>query len=339
MLAFRSLELSDQEMVNRYMSRFGGCSCQHSFCALYTLSDKYGSRICEQDGFLYTLREGQCREGERVYLPPMGEGDLKAAYEVILTDAEEHGCRPVFRTITRDQLEFLEKEFPGKFKHAEIRDYSEYIYSTEVLCNMPGGKYADKRNKIKRLLKTYGERLEVRLLSLEDVPAIWEFELSWLAENAETHDAEALELEKSVIRKQLDHFDELGLKGIGAFLDGEMVGFYYGVALNKLCFDGLIEKARRDVPNLYRLLNWKVSCLCAAPYHYFTWEEDVGVPGLRYTKMEYGPAILLRKYLVTTAEASESAGECAPICSDCEPYPGEELIPDVFPEHIINRQR
>ena len=307
--SFSPVMPGDKPLVDRYMRRYGEGSCQHSFAALYTLSEKYGSMICERDGFLFTLRQGLCSEGRRVYLAPMGAGDRKSAYAAILSDAAAHGCRAVFDTVTGEQANFLRRNFPGRFRFTELRDYAEYIYLTDTLAKMKGGKFADKRNKINKLLRTYGDRIEVRPLSAESSPAILSFEEKWLADNAAGHDRAALELELREIQKQLVAFDLLDLRGISVYCDGEMLAFAYGVALNESCFDGLIAKASYGVPNLYKLLYWKMSCLSAAPFPYFNWEEDVGVAGLRQTKSEYGPALLMRKYLAEEADAACETAE------------------------------
>jgi len=332
MLNFRSVEFSDQALVNSYMSRYGGSSCQHSFVSLFTLSEKYGSKICEQDGFLYVLREKLCSPGKRVYLAPMGGGDLKAAYSTLLDDAAAHQCRAVFETVTYEQLTFLREHFPGRFCYTELRDYAEYIFSTKSLCAMAGRRFANKRNEIRSILRTYGDRLEYRLLTSADTDAVLSFSQKWLERNGSVHDAAALTLERKIMQKQLDHFDALSLQGMAIYLDGEMIAFAYGFPLNDQCFDGLVEKASYDIPNLYKLLNWKMSCLCAAPYPYYNWEEDVGFPGLRFAKMEYFPVLLLRKYVVSERSESASAPESdeIPVLSAVPPHPDEELLPRSF---------
>lgn len=332
-LLFSSVTLADKPVVDRYMQRYGKNSCQHSFVNLFTLSEKYGSKICVKDDFLYTLREGLCTEGKRVYLAPMGGGDLKAAYAALLADAAAYGCKAVFQTVTGEQVDFLRKNFPGRFQYTELRDYAEYVYSSDRLIRMEGGIFADKRNKINKLLRMYGERLEIRELSQDNTEDVWKFEQNWIIKNVSTHDEKALKQEARSIRIQLDHYDALDLRGIGVYIDQQMVGFCYGVPLNAVCFDGLIQKATRDVDHLFKLLSWKISSMCAAPFPYFNWEEDVGVSGLRNCKMTYRPVALIRKFLVEEQEtgAAPEETENIPIYSSIELYPGEELIPNRIP--------
>ena len=72
-LLFKETSLEDRSVIEKYMYRWGEGSCQHSFPAMYLLSHKYGDSFCERDGYLYVLRSKLCRDGERVYLFPMGD--------------------------------------------------------------------------------------------------------------------------------------------------------------------------------------------------------------------------------------------------------------------------
>ena len=82
---FKKVTIDDYDRVWKYCSLYGENSCQHSFINMFTLYEKYGSKICEENGFLYVLRERMCDENTRVYLFPMGKGDKKRAVEKIIS--------------------------------------------------------------------------------------------------------------------------------------------------------------------------------------------------------------------------------------------------------------
>ena len=332
-LSFSPVTLADKPLVDRYMMRYGEGSCQHSFTALFTLSEKYGSMICERDGFLFTLRQGLCTRGKRVYLAPMGEGDRKGAYAAILADAASYGCRAVFNTLTGEQVAFLQRAFPLRFRYTEHRDYAEYISLSDDLIHMPGGSFRNKRNMYRKLLRDYGDALECRLITPDMTPDILRFEEQWLADNVADHDSSALELEKRALEKQLKYFEALGLSGVCIYLCGAVVAFTYGVALNDRCYDEIVGKASRRIPNLYTLLYRKSVELCAAPYPFFNWEEDVGVEGLRNMKMIYHPAVLMRKYLAEESDEPCPEPETIPIISAIPFDEREALLPGSLAEY------
>lgn len=297
-LNFHPVALDDYNVVWKYMSKHGEGSCQHSFVTLFSLYEKYGDAICEQDGFLYVLREHLCRDGVRVYLAPMGDGDRKEAFEKILEDAHSHQAVAEFQTLTETACRFLEEQFPGKFRITECRDYAEYIYSTEQMATFAGKKLRKKRQEINRFYREYGDRVSVTRIRKEDFPEILEFEKKWLWQNREDHDRCALEREARAIDLQLENYDALHLSGIVVRIDNTVHGYGYGTPLSDTYYDALIEKGDRDVPDIYRVLRQESVKQCALSHTYVNLEEDVGIEGLRALKLSYQPEILLKKYIV-----------------------------------------
>lgn len=297
-LNFHPVTLEDYDVVWKYMSKHGEGSCQHSFVTMFSLYEKYGDAICEQDGFLYVLREHLCHDDVRVYLAPMGDGDRKAAFEKILEDAHSHHAVAEFQTLTETASRFLEEHFPGKFKMTESRDYAEYIYSTEKIATFSGAKLRNKRTEINRFYREYGDRVSVTGIRKEDFPEILDFEKKWLWQNREDHDSCALEREARAINLQLENYDALHLSGIVVRIDGIVHGYGYGTPLSDSYYDALIEKGDREIPNIYRVLFQESVKQCALSHTYVNREEDVGVMGLREVKLSYQPEILLKKYIV-----------------------------------------
>lgn len=296
-LKFKPVSLEAQGVIRYYMEMYGENSCQHSFVSMYSLYEKYGDAVWEQDGFLYTLREHLCREHVRVYLAPMGAGDKRKAFQNILDDAHRHNAVAEFQTLTDTAKRFLETEFPGQFEFQNLRDYAEYLYTAKKLAMLSGNKLSGKRYDANVFRRVYGSRMNVGVIQENDFDEILSFEKKWLLQCQESHDTDALMREFRVIQKQLDHYRELNLSGIVLRIDGTVCGFGYGVPISASCYDALIEKGDRKIPNIYRILNQEAVRQCAMDYIYVNREEDVGVPGLRVSKLAYQPDILMNKYL------------------------------------------
>lgn len=304
---FRPVSLHDQAMIRRYMERYGENSCQHSFASMYSLYEKYGDAVCEEDGFLYTLREHLCRNQVRVYLAPMGEGDKKAAFQRILDDAHSHNAIVEFQTLTETAKHTLETAFPGQFQITELRDYAEYLYTAQKLATLSGNKLSGKRYDANVFRRVYGSRTSLEKIQKHDFDEILTFEKKWLLQCREDHDSSALTREFRAIQKQLDHYEELGLSGIVLRIDGNVRGYGYGVPISENCYDALIEKGDRSIPNIYRILNQEAVRQCAMEYQYVNREEDVGVPGLRASKLSYHPDMLMKKYLAIEKQNTKEA--------------------------------
>lgn len=296
---FRDVKIDDYDLVWKYCAPYGENSCQHSFVNMITLDEKYGTKICEENGFLYVLRENLGDENTRVYLFPFGSGDKRKTVENIFEDARSHNAAVRFQTITEEKCSFLENEFPNMFDMEEVRDYAEYLHLSDNLANLPGKAFASKRYDANLFRRTYEGRMSETLITKEHTDVILDFERKWLDESREFHDETALELEYREIEKQLKYFDELRISGLIIRIDGEIQGFVYGVPISDSCFDVLIEKGNRKFNDIYRILHQDIVRLCASDYKYINREEDVGVEGLRKAKMSYRPDILLMKYIAS----------------------------------------
>lgn len=298
-LKFEALTLDCKPMVDGYFYRWGEGSCQHSFVNLFCMQEKYGDLICERDGFLFVLRQGKCTDEECVCLLPMGERkELRRAVERLLEYAHAQNRRLRLETVTRSGRDLLLSLFPDVFTAEESRDYAEYIYSREKLALLPGHELACKRHDVNTFFRDYGDRAVIAPLREEEIGEILAFQKRWLEEKERGVEDVQLECENAAIRRGLAHFEELNLRGVTVRVGGELMGYAYGAPLNDDCFDVIIEKGDRSIPDVYRVLNRELVRLCCGEYDFINREEDVGVPGLRRAKLSYRPDKLLEKFIV-----------------------------------------
>lgn len=298
-LDFQPVTFADYDRIFPYTAAYGEGSCQHSPVSMISQAEKYGDSVCVRDGFLYTLRSRLCDEAYRVYLAPLGEGNLDAAFGVVLSDAEAQGKKAKFLSLTARAAAALERAFPGRFDCAEDRDLAEYMYPARVMAAFSGHALMKRRREVHAFWRAYGERAAVTRIGPEDINGLLAFEEKWLAQNKETHDTHALEREARMIALQMTHFDRLHLSGVVTRIDGEIVGFGYGTRLSDQFYDAIVEKGDRQIPNIYKVLRQESVRQCAMDCVYVNMEEDVGVPGLRALKYAYQPAYLLRKFIAT----------------------------------------
>ena len=307
MLKFTAIEMKDKNKMERYFYQYGEGSCQHSFAASYCLFSKYGDMICEKNNVLYILRSHRCTEKERIYLFPMMDTTcdrkVKEAIEEILDDAHSHGAAVRFETLTAKAKDRLQELFPGRFSAESVRDYAEYIYTYDKLVNLSGGEMAGKRRYFNKFMREYGARTIIEVIRPEHVPEILEFHKYWL----ETKKCRNLQLEQEneAMHLAFAHYAELGLSGMVIYIDKKLCGYIYGAPLSDTCFDALVGKGDRNVPNIYRVLYREFARLCCQGYEYVNWEEDLGDEGLRNAKMMYKPDILLEKFVVRELEYYE----------------------------------
>ena len=296
-LEFEALSFSQKDAIDALTASYGEGSCQHSFVTMYTLREKYGDMTCIRDGVLYVRREKFCTGDLSVCLIPLGAAELFQSVGLLLEDAHRRGTRLRFFTVTEAAARALETAFPGKFSYEENRDYAEYIYDAQLLGEMAGPALAKKRSNLRRFYKSCPGELETKALTPALFPEVYAFLEEWMAQNVEDHDAEALRRERKSIEMQLSHFESFRLRGVAVCIDGALRGFAYGTPLSEQVFDGLVMKGDRRIRQLGVLLYREMARCCGC--RYLNAEEDLGVPGLRESKLSYHPERLLKKYIVT----------------------------------------
>ena len=292
---FKPVELNDLDDIYKYTSKYGEGSCQHSPVSMYSASEKYGDEFCILDDTLFVLRKNLCDETYRVYLAPLGNGDIKEGFEKILSDAAQYGKKVKFLTLTDKYANELSETFPSEFEIVKDRDLSEYMYETVKMSTYSGRSLKKRRSEVNSFWTRYGQRAEVRLIEEKDHKDIIDFERKWVEINRDTHDVDALEREERMIKMQLSVFDKLGLSGIVLRIDGAVCGFGYGSRLSDDFYDAIIEKGDKNVPYIYKVLRMESVKQCAMECKYVNMEEDVGIEGLRALKYSYRPAYLLDK--------------------------------------------
>ena len=303
-LNFEPVQLNDYDRIHPYTSAFGEGSCQHSPVSMWSLSEKYGDAVCIRDGFLYTLRTHLEDQDFRVYLAPLGSGDLPGAFRHILEDARAYGKRAKFLTLTETAANLLRSAFPGRFEITGDRDLAEYMCPVETIASFPGGAMERKRTEVHAFRRAWGSRAAVTPIRPEDIAEILAFEQIWVAQNEETHDRDALRREARMIERQLRNFTALHLTGIVLRLDGTVHGFAYGTPLSSRFYDAIVEKGDKRIPHIYRVLRMESGRQSAKGCEYFNLEEDLGIPGLRAMKIAYQPEYLLKKFIAEERKAT-----------------------------------
>ena len=95
------------------------------------------------------------------------------------------------------------------------------------------------------------------------------------------------------------HWQQLDAIGGSIFVDGRMVAFTYGAPVTHDTFDVCVEKANRRIDGAFNIINQQFADHLPEQYVYLNREEDMGLEGLRKSKLSYHPHILLSYNNVT----------------------------------------
>ena len=273
--------------------------CESSFGVIYLWKDVYSTEFTRSGNFL-VLRYRDPDNDFTGYAFPFGDPDDDAALKALLLELKNEAdasCFPLcIGPMVKEDMERLERIFPGKFEFTPFRDQADYIYSRDKLADLPGRKLHGKRNHISNFKKDGDWSYEA--VTNENIGECLEIDKSWLEAKNSNGSAvnEAVIEEQSAVHYALKNMKELGLTGGLLRKSGRAVAFAIGEPLTDEVYCVHIEKALSSVDGAYPVINQEFVRNACAGYKYINREDDNGDEGLRRAKLSYYPEIILDKY-------------------------------------------
>lgn len=292
MIDFQHMTPADRAGYEKVLFSCGERGCEYSFANHYLWGHQHMAEVAGCIVFFSHFY------GKSLYPCPIGAGDKKAAVEAILQDARDRGLPCRITGITEPDREVLEALFPGKFHFRPDRNSYDYVYDIHALADLRGKKMQKKRNHLNRFR---AEHPDYRALPLTEelLPLARTFAENWYAHRTEQDPEQDFLLEQLALYKAFGQFKELGMEGIILMEGGDVLGFSMGSRLSPDTFDIHFEKAREDVPGAYNAVNCEFARqlrLSHPELAFLNREDDMGLEGLRYAKMEYKPHHMVEKY-------------------------------------------
>lgn len=290
MLEFKTLELSDRDVLKPYLYNQDYNICECSFLNLYMWRTQYNVKYAITNGCLVIMYE------DLNFAPPCGSGDTFKALDEIKEYADFNKMPLQFVTVTDNALELLNSWSGNKFTYECERDYSDYLYTSESLITLKGKKLHNKRNHINKFKSKYEYSFEE--LNDDNLQEVINMHRKWCELNDYVEDEELLS-ESGSVRDVLVNYKELKVDCGILRVNGEVAAFAIGESINKDSYDVTIEKAFYDIDGAYTMINQQFAEHFCSEYKYINREDDVGIEGLRKAKLSYKPAIILDKGLAT----------------------------------------
>lgn len=284
MLSFKKAEIEDKNEIERLLLCSGCPSLEYNFTTIFLWQEQYESEFAIEDDVLY-LRSGK---KDMSYLFPCGTGDIDAALEKIVSD------RSKFHSLSKEQAEYIEKKYPGKFTFEEKRDTEDYVYLAESLATLKGKKLSSKRNHINKFISENPDWSYEKIDST-NLEEVCKMHQKW-CHLSDVEGRPGLLEETLAVKKALSNYDKLGLSGGLIRVNGEVVAFSMGDRLNEKTFLVHIEKALSSFSGAYQIINREFVKNECVGYEFINREDDTGDEGLRKAKLSYRPVKLAIKY-------------------------------------------
>ncbi len=286
---FKKLELSDKIDVETFTSKFPHYS-DFNFLSMWCwdIHSKVGISILNNN---LVVSFSDYVTGES-HLSFMGDNDvLKTADELIKFSVGNY---------KNSFLKFIPEELTLNFKGSkfitkEDRDAFDYIYLVEDLANMHNWSQNTSGKRIRQFIqKKYSYVVKHSSLSEVDIKEYYDIFHKWAeSKKIDNH----FELNEFKAFKKLSSVKDENLRILSIYENDTMVGFtLYELISNYYAISHFAKADKRHHSAIFDLLNWEeAKYLHKLGVKYYNWEQDLGIPSLRYAKIKYRPAFLLRK--------------------------------------------
>lgn len=310
MLKFKSVEIKDIPVLNSYL-RNSSITCDRTSVNLFCWQHFYRTEWTEYNNWLI-IRAFINGERRAAYIP-VSKNSTPNYHEIIpilLENASLCNETLTLMGLNKNECDILEKNFKNQFIFDNNRDFADYIYLVEDLKSLKGRKYSQKRNHVNKFKSLYNYRYEP--IDKNNIKDCLELEDFWI--NQHNGDEGAVS-ENQVIKKAFQNFETLGLLGGALYVDDKLVAFTYGSAINNEMFCTHVEKADINYNGVYQMINHLFAQHIPDNFIYLNREEDMGLKGLRKSKMSYEPYKL--NYKTTALFKNQDMNDIINIWKQC----------------------
>ncbi|WP_297232750.1 phosphatidylglycerol lysyltransferase domain-containing protein [uncultured Flavonifractor sp.] len=269
----RPIQLEDRPIIDEIRAKTGHTLSAHAFTSLYLWQNALKLSVClEGDAFFirFLLR------GENAWFYPCGSEEAQIRFLQMGLECQDFSLHYV----RQEDMDFIQRHFPGRFRFEEARGDCEYICGRREQVEMPGGKFRKLRSKVNRgknccqwnTLKICRENLAACRSIIEN----WE------------HSGVS---DREVALFSLECFEELDMMGIILESEDGPQAVAYGSYIAEDTFD--LHVAKTIMNNIDSYLKWKLYSLLPETVQWINLEEDLNIPGLRTSKLESVPELIL----------------------------------------------
>lgn len=291
MQEWKKLTFQDQPLINQALKK----------CPLH-LSDYPFTNLWMWDelrNYHYAvIGEAVClkfnEESQLIYLFPVGEKAPLKSIEILFKEHPSGQSPFKMRAIPEEEIDSLKKlSFKTHIQEEENR--FDYIYLFDDLLHLKGNRYQAKRNLIYQFERAY--EYEYKELNGSLIPLVIAMEDKWFEKHK--HKGHHIEWEYRAVRRALENYDKLPLKGGALLVEGNVIAFSFAELISKDMWLVHAEKADESFKGAYQTLAEQL-IQHLAPAKFVNKEESLGIESLIKMKNSYHPVLMVKKYVLTS---------------------------------------
>ena len=297
-MIFKKLCIDDKNIIDKYIYPYKFLSCEYSFTSLYIWKD-----ACDIQYAIYKqalILKKRDFEGNYHFMQPLGysKEDLGEIIEKLKEYREENHMKYLFKDLEESFIEEFNILLNEKndFYIEEDRDNFDYLYEAKKLMTLSGKKLHSKKNHYNTFTKSYNYEV-VEINNEKVINNVIGAAQKWYEETDEKDIK--LYYELLAIKDIINNMNLLDLNGVAVYVDGKVAAFSIGERLNEKLAVIHIEKGDKNINGIYSFIAKTLIDKCFNNAEIINREQDLGIDGLRKSKMSYYPLKLEKKFILS----------------------------------------
>lgn len=291
----KSISIEDKDDIEKYVNLYPPYS-DYNFASLWvwnTKEDILASRL--NDNLVIKFNDYLTQKPCYSFL---GTNNVSNTIRELLEQTAKEQLPPTLKLIPDVSIR-IQNSILDEFSIEEDHDNFDYIYSIPGMVELKGYKYARKRNYINRFKKLYQPIHKiVDLTDTQTQKEIMTTAKIWAKTRRKNYSETKNEF--LAIKRATQYAAYLKLFVIGLFVESKMIGFSINDILDNGFAMTLFEKADITFKGVFPYLKYVTSySLLKQNCKFLNFESDMGIPGLRKSKLSYHPDFFLKKYIVS----------------------------------------
>jgi hypothetical protein len=277
------IKLDHKELIEEQLKKYEKVQSELNFTNLFAWREKYNFHFITINDTILIVNI----KGDSYYLSePLGHISPEIIDEIT---TELNLDQLFFKKCSKGFVDDI-KKLNYDVTYESVRDDYDYLYDMLELKELKGNKYHKKKNHVNQFIKLYNYHYEdLREDRFDDIHHIMNI---WFKDASEE-----LLAEKVAIDKVLKHWSILNTCGGILYVDDQPVAFTIGEYINDDTLLIHFEKADTSYKSVYTMMTHQF-ILHQPLVKYVNREQDLGIPGLRKSKLSYHPIEFIEKYNV-----------------------------------------
>lgn len=294
----QEIKLEDYEKLNKYYQLRRPESADSNLLDLYMWQDCYPTWYFTND--LGLMRVAKSEDGQYYSSAPCcKEEDLTTCFlEVQKYFNEVLRKKLVMYVVDKQMIDTLNLP-EDKYVIIPDRTYADYVYDAEKMRTFSGKKYHGKKNHLNAFKRQYEDRYRFEFLTKKNMKEILDFLEDWKQYKKDAEEQEFIDCEAIGIKYILENEEVFDYKIGGVYIDDKLEAFTIGNYCSKEDMVYIpVEKANPNIRGLYPYICSQFLIEAFPNAGKVNREDDMGLEGLRKSKLSYNPIYMVEKYTI-----------------------------------------